>query len=315
MARFLALRLGLTAVTLVLVSIAVFAVAEVVPGDVGRTVLGPFATPAQVARFDHEVGADRPLVRRYARWASRFARGEWGRSASLDEPVRGVVLRRLRASLVLAAYALALVLPLAIGCGVLAAVHEGRLLDRVISIAGLSLIAVPEFVTGAVVLVVLAVRLHWLPASSEPPTSDPVDVVRQLTLPAIPLMLVLFGYVSRVARAGVADALASEYAEAALLKGLPRRTVIWRHALRNAMIPTVSVVSVQVAYLVGGLVVVETLFDYPGIGSLLLDAGVGHDLPVLEASVLVLALLTMAANLAADLLYAALDPRIRLVPA
>jgi peptide/nickel transport system permease protein len=162
-----------------------------------------------------------------------------------------------------------------------------------------------------IVLVVFAVELGWFPVSSEVPSANPVDVVRQFFLPSIPLMLVLFGYIARMARAGTVVALDSDYVRTAVLKGLPRRTLIWRHVLRNALLPTISVVSVQVGYLFGGLVVIETLFNYPGIGKLLLDSAVGHDLPVLEATVLIVAVLYMLSNLVADSLYAVLNPRIR----
>jgi peptide/nickel transport system permease protein len=312
MSKFLLTRLGLALVTLVLVSIIVFAVAEILPGDVGRTILGPYASNEQVARLNHELGNDRALPVRYADWISGFVTGDWGDSALLNTPVRPLVLDRLGNSLILGLFALILIVPFSIAFGVLAALHHGKALDRIISVSGLSLIALPEFVAGVILLVVFAVKLGWFPVSSHVPSSNPVDVFRQLLLPSIPLMLVLFGYISRMARAGTIDALLSNYTRTAVLKGLPRRTVIWRHVLRNALLPTISVVSVQVGYLVGGLVVIETLFSYPGIGKLVLDSAVGHDLPVLEATVLMIAVLYMVSNLVADVLYGVLNPRVRL---
>jgi peptide/nickel transport system permease protein len=225
--------------------------------------------------------------------------------------VRPLVLDRLGNSILLAAFALLLIVPLSIALGVVAGLFEGRPLDRVISLAGVSLIAIPEFVAGVILIVVFAVKLGWLPASSQVPSADPVDVVRQLLLPSLPLMFVLFGYVARMARAGTVEVLATPYVRTAVLKGLPRRVVVWRHVLRNALLPTVTVVSVQVGYLVGGLVVIETLFGYPGIGKLVYDSAQGHDVPVLEATVLLVAVIYMLANLAADLLYVLLDPRLR----
>ena len=307
MRRFLLTRLALTIVTLVLVSIMVFAVAEVLPGDVGRTILGPFASNEQVARLDHELGVDRPLVVRYVDWISGFVHGDWGESALLNVPVRPLVLD----SLILGAFALVLIVPFSIFMGVVAALKYGRATDRVISVTGLSLIALPEFVAGVLLLVVFAVKLGWFPVSSTVPSANPVDIVRQLLLPSIPLMLVLFGYISRMARAGTVDVLQSNYTRTAMLKGLPQRTVIWRHVLRNSLLPTISVVSVQIGYLVGGLVVVEKLFNYPGVGKLVLDSAIGHDLPVLEATVLMIAVLYMVSNLVADLLYGVLNPRVR----
>src|SRR5439155_1608775 len=178
---------------------------------------------------------------------------------------------------------------------------SGKALDRVISVAGLSFVALPEFVVGVVVIVVFAVKLGWLPVSSQVPAANPVDIVRQCLLPSIPLMFVLFGYISRMARAGTIEALRSNYTRTAVLKGLPRRHIIVRHVLRNALLPTIAVVSVQVGYLVGGLVVVETLFNYPGIGQLILNAATGHDLPTLEACVLMIVRNPQAVDTAATL--------------
>jgi peptide/nickel transport system permease protein len=310
--RYFLKRVGLALITLVLVSIAVFGVAEVLPGDVGRTILGPYASNEQVASLNRELGNDRPLLVRYSDWIGGFVTGDWGESQLLNAPVRSIVGERLKNSLILGGFALLLVVPISIGLGVVAALHYGKTLDRLISVTGLSLIALPEFVGGVILLVVFAVNLGWFPVSSSVPSANPADVFRQLLLPSVPLMLVLFGYISRMARAGTVEVLHSNYVRTAILKGLPRRTVIGRHVLRNSLLPTISVVFVQVGYLVGGLVVIETLFNYPGIGKLVLDSAIGHDLPVLEATVLMIALLYMIANLVADVLYAVLNPRIRL---
>jgi peptide/nickel transport system permease protein len=312
MSGFLLKRVALTALTLLLVSVVIFAVSEVLPGDPGRTILGPYATPQQVATVNHELGVDRPLPVRYADWLGSFARGDWGRSYKLDEEVFPIVADRLGNSLVLGLFAFLLVVPLSIALGVYAALREGRWPDRVLSIAGLSMLALPEFVVGVVVIVVFAIGLGWFPVASTVPSWSPVDIVRQLLLPSIPLVFVLFGYISRMTRAGTLEALRANYTRTATLKGIPHRRVLTRHVLRNALLPTITVVSVQVGYLVGGLVVIETLFNYPGIGKLALDAAVGHDLPVLEACVLVSALLFAVANLAADLLYGMLNPRVRI---
>jgi peptide/nickel transport system permease protein len=312
MGRFVVKRVGLSLITLVLVSMIVFGASELLPGDVGRTILGPYASNQQVAELDHKLGVDRPFFVRYADWSSSFARGDWGDSPVLNRPVRPLVLERLKNSLILGGFALLLVVPVSILLGVIAALNYGRWLDRLISITGLSFIALPEFVVGVFLIVIFAVNLGWFPTSSQVPGTNPVDIVRQLLLPSIPLMFVLFGYISRMARAGMVDALLSNYTRTAYLKGLPRRTVVWRHVLRNAMIPTITVVAVQVGYLVGGLVVIETLFSYPGIGKLILDSAIGHDLPTLEAAVLMIAIVYMVSNLIADVLYAVLNPRIRL---
>ena len=312
MGRYVLRRLGLTAITLVLVSFAVFAAAQVLPGDVGRTILGPYASQQQVDQLNHELGADEPVVKRYFTWAGDFVRGDWGESPIQRVPVRPLVLDRLKNSLILGAFALVLIVPFSVALGVFAALNYGKALDRIISISGLSFVALPEFVVGVVVIVIFAVQLGWFPTTSQVPSADPVDIVRQCLLPAIPLMFVLFGYISRMARAGTIEALRSNYTRTAVLKGLPQRHVIVRHVLRNSLLPTITVVSVQVGYLVGGLVVVETLFSYPGIGELILNAATGHDLPTLEASVLMIALLYTAANFTADIVTALLNPRVRL---
>ena len=311
MGRFILKRLGLALVTLFLVSIVLFATAEIAPGDVGRKIAGPYATADQVAQINHELGVDRPLYVRYPDWLFDFVRGDWGKSYLLDVEVRPYVLERLGNSLILGGYALLLVVPISILLGVVAALNYGKALDRLISVTGLSLLALPEFVAGVILIVVFAVSLGWFPASASVPTG-PLDALHQLTLPALPLVLVLFGYISRMTRAGTIDALLSNYTRTAVLKGLPRRTVVFRHVLRNALLPTISVVAVQIGYLVGGLVVIETLFSYPGIGKLVIDAAVGDDLPILEACVLISALLFMVTNLLADILYGVLNPRVRL---
>lgn len=312
MRRFLLKRLGLTLITLVLISFAVFLVAQILPGDVGRAMLGPYASATEVSRFDHQLGVDRPFPVQYWTWITNFIQGNWGQSYLLSTPVRPLVFQRLLNSLALGAFALLLILPVSIGLGVVAALDQGKFGDRLISIVGLSLIALPEFVIGILLLVVFSIQLGWFPVASSVPSANPVDIVRQLLLPSIPLMLVLFGYISRMARAGTIVSLNSNYTRTAILKGLPRRVVIRRHVLRNSLLPTITVVSVQIGYLVGALVVIETLFNYPGMGKLVLDSAVGHDIPMLEATMLMVAIIYMVSNLAADVLLAILNPRIRL---
>jgi peptide/nickel transport system permease protein len=312
MTRYILKRLGLTVITLVIVSFVVFAASQLLPGDVGRTILGPYASQQQVDALDKSLGNDKPLPVRYWNWASDFVKGDWGVSPVQNVEVRPLVLGRLKNSLYLAAFAMVLIVPFSIFMGVVAALNYGKTADRAISIIGLSFIALPEFVIGVILIVVFAVQLGWFPTSSQVPGSNPVDWFRQLLLPAIPIMFVLFGYISRMARTGTVDALQANYTRTAILKGLPRRHVVWRHVVRNSMLPTITVVSVQVGYLVGGLLVVETLFAYPGIGQLTLESATGHDLPTLEACVLMIAIIYCFANLFADLAYGILNPRVRL---
>lgn len=305
-------RLGLAALTLALLSMVVFAGAQVLPGDVGRAILGPLADPEAVAAINHEVGADRPAVETYFTWIGHFLTGDMGRSYTFRAPVAPFVGNALLNSLKLAAVAFVIVVPLSIGAGVYAAMRAGRWQDRAISVVSLSLTVVPEFVSSIALILVLGIWLRWLPISAATrPGTPALEQLRHLILPALPLVIVLFGYIARMARAGTLDALDSDYARTAVLKGLPARTVIVRHVLRNALLPTITVVAAQVGYMIGGLVVVESLFRYQGIGSLILNAARGKDFPMLEAGILTVGAIFVATTLLADTLYTVLNPRLR----
>ncbi len=308
--RVILRRLGLALLTLLLVSMMVFATVQLLPGDLGRTILGPYASEEQVAELNESLGADDPAPVRYADWLSRFVRGDWGTSATSGQPVRPLVIERLGNSLLLALYALALAVPLAVALGMLAARRRGRSVDAAVSASAVSLLAMPEFVVGTVLSIVFAVELGWFPVSAAVPEGA-VSFFHELTLPAVVLALVLFGSLVRVARAATLSALDADYTRTATLKGLPDRTVLARHVLPNVLPPTIAAVGAYVGYLVGGIVVVETLFAYPGLGKLLLDSAAAHDLAPLEACVLVTAVVVMVANLAADGAATALDPRLR----
>lgn len=305
-------RLGLALLTLALLSVVVFAGAQVLPGDVGRAILGPLADPEAVAAINREVGADRPAIETYFTWIGHFLTGDMGRSYTFRAPVAPFVGQALLNSLKLAAVAFVIVVPLSIGAGVYAAMRAGRWQDRAISVAGLSLTVVPEFVSSIALILVLGIWLRWLPISAATrPGTPALEQLRHLILPALPLVIVLFGYIARMARAGTLEALDSDYARTAMLKGLPQRTVILRHVLRNALLPTITVVAAQVGYMIGGLVVVESLFRYQGIGSLILNAARGKDFPMLEAGILTVGAIFVATTLVADTLYTVLNPRLR----
>ena len=220
---------------------------------------------------------------------------------------------RSRNSAKLGALAFIVVVPLGIAGGVLSALHAGRWIDRAISIAGLSATVVPEFVSSIVLILVFGVWLQLAADRSDRarPTPACSTQLQHLILPVLPLVLVFFGYIARMARAGTVEALDADYTRTAILKGLPRRTVIWRHVLRNALLPTVTVAATQLGYMIGGLVVVETLFHYQGIGSLIYNAAKAKDFPMLEAGVLTVGVIYTAANLIADALYVVLNPRLR----
>jgi peptide/nickel transport system permease protein len=299
--------------TLILVSILIFALAEVLPGDVGRSILGPYATDQQVQILNHELGADRPLYERYASWAGGFVTGDWGESPVSKVPVFSTVMTALGNSLVLAGFALVIIVPVSVLLGVYAGLRKDSFLDRGITISTLSMTVIPEFVSGVILLYVFAVLLKWLPVNAMPPDGSPFyERFYYLILPAIPLMFLELGYIARMARVGTVQVLAMPYIRTAVLKGLPRRRVIFGHVLRNAMVPTVTVIGSQVGWLIGGLVVIETLFVYPGIGKLMVEAAQQHDVVMLEASVLMVAVIYMVSNLLADIVVALLNPRIRM---
>jgi peptide/nickel transport system permease protein len=302
----------LSLATLWLLSVLIFAGGRMLPGDVGRAMLGPFAAQKAVDVLNHEMGTDRPFLVQYGSWISGFVTGDLGKSYAYRAPVTDFLGIAFINSAKLALVAFLLVVPLGIFGGVMAALYRGRATDRVISVAGLSATIVPEFVSGIVLILIFGVWLRWLPISATwPRGAGFFTQVYYLFLPALPLVLILFGYIARMARAGTIEALDAEYTRTAILKGLSYRQVIWRHVLRNALLPTISVIATQTVYLIGGLVVIEILFHYQGIGSLIYTAAHKKDFPMLQAGVMVVGALFTVATLLADLLYAALNPHIR----
>ena len=259
------------------------------------------------------LGVDKPLITRYLDWLGGLLHGNFGKSYAYDSPVAPFVRAALINSVKLAALAFIIVVPLGILGGVLAALYEGRTADRVISVTGLSLTSVPEFVSGIVLIVIFGVTLKWLPVTASAGAgASPLSQFQHLILPAIPLVLVLFGYIARMARAGTIESLNSDYTRTAVLKGLPETTVIRRHVLRNSLLPTITVIATQTGYLIGGLVVVEKLFNYQGLGNLIYKAAVGKDFAMLEAGVLIIGLVYVVATLIADILLTLLNPRLRI---
>jgi peptide/nickel transport system permease protein len=310
-AAWLARRISLSLLTLFLLSIAVFAGAQLLPGDVGRAILGPLADPRAVAVLDHQLGVDRPPLVQYLAWIGGLLHGHMGNSLEFRSRVAPFIGAALVKSLELAAIAFVIVVPLSIGAGVYAALRAGSGMDRAISLTGLSLTVIPEFVSSIVVILLFGVWLRVLPISATwPDSAGPLEQVRHLILPAVPLVVVLFGYIARMARAGTIEALEADYTRTAILKGLSRGVVLRRHVLRNALLPTITVVATQTSYLVGGLVVVETLFRYQGIGSLILTAARGKDFPMLEAGILTVGAIYIAVTLVADVVTVLFNPRL-----
>src|SRR6202453_1136879 len=299
--------------TLWIVSLIVFFAGQVLPGDPGRAILGNLASVQSVQILDHQLGVDRPLLVRYFTWIGGLLHGNMGTSYEFRSAVEPFVRAALFYSLKLAVLAFVIVVPLSILGGVVAALHAGRWADRLISVTGLTLASLPEFVPGIVLIVVCGGQLKGLPVTPSAGQGASIgSQFQRLILPAIPLVFVLFGYIARMARAGTIEALASDYTRTAVLKGLPRFTVIRRHVLRNSLLPTITVIATQTGYLIGGLVVVETLFNYQGVGDLIFKAAQGKDFPMLEAGILVIGVVYVLATLGADLLLIALNPRLRI---
>ena len=312
MARFLLTRLGLAAITLFLLSVLVFVGANLLPGNVARRKLGNLADQSAVDQLNHQLGTDKPILVQYWNWISGLFHGDLGTSLSYSLPVNQLVGPALANSLKLAAFAFVMVVPLAIVGGVVAALKRDGLTDRIITVGGLSLAVVPEFVTGIMLILIFGLWLDLLPVSANAPDGSTIlTQLKYLFLPALTLVIVLFGYIARITRAGTIESLDAEYTRTAFLKGLPRRTVIRRHVLRNSLLPTIAVVATQTGYLIGGLVVIETLFNYPGMGRLIFTAANQKDFPLLESAVLIVGIGFLVATLLADIAYSLLNPRIR----
>jgi peptide/nickel transport system permease protein len=310
--RYVLKRIGLALITLVLLSMIIFAVSTVLPGNVGRAVLGPFATQESVDALNEQLGTNRSIVVQYKDWVTGLVQGDLGTSLTAQVPAWDLLRPALANSFKLALVAFLICVPFSILVGILAALRYGKATDKGITTLSMSFSAMPEFVSGIFLILVFAVWLGWLPvtAQSEPGASL-ASQLEYLLLPAFTLTLVLLGYIARITRASMIEAMESDYARTAHLKGLPNSVVIRRHLLRNALLPTIAVVAVQIGYLVGGLVIVEVLFNYQGIGSLTYEAARQKDLPLLTAGVLVVGIVYLVVTLIADLLYALLNPRIR----
>jgi len=290
----------------------VFLAAQVLPGDVARRVLGPFADQASVDALNHQLGTDRSLIAQYWDWITHFVTGDLGESIR-NRPVGDVLSDPIVDSAKLALLAFVIVVPLAVAGGVVAAMKEGTFTDRLISVGGLSATAIPEFVWAVLFILIFALGLGIFPTTAQFPDGASIFTqIKYLLLPALCLVCVLFGYIARMARAGTIEALDADYTRTAVLKGLPQRTVIMRHVLRNSLLPTIAVIATQAGYLLGGLVIIEVIFNYNGIGLTLARAATAKDIPVLQSGVLIIGIVFLVATLIADILYSVLNPRVRL---
>ncbi|MCC7428093.1 MAG: ABC transporter permease [Alphaproteobacteria bacterium] len=305
-------RVALLGLILLAVSLLTFAIVNVLPGNVAHAILGETATAEEIRAVEQRLGLDRPLVERYLGWVGAMLRGDFGTSLAFNQPVAPVLLARLWNSAILAALVLAVAVPLSLAVGVACAVFQGSLLDRALSAFAVVAFALPEFVIGLALILAFSIWWPILPGSSLiGPGENPLAQPEALVLPITVLVLHQLAHLSQITRASMIGVLDSNYVRTAELKGLPRLTVIVRHALRNALLPTVAEVGMHFGYVLGGLVVVETLFSYAGIGQLMVMSVSHRDVPTLQATVLVVAAAYGVGNLLADVVSMRLNPRLR----
>ena len=312
--KLILIRVGLGVLTLFLVSVVVFVATQALPGDTARAILGREA--ANKDRYEalrKQLGLDRPLTTQYFSWFEGVIKGDLGNSLAQDVPVTSLIGRRVANTFTLVFVAALLSIPISLFLGSLTALRRDTKFDVVVTIGSLSLAALPEFVIGIILLLVFGAQVfHWLPAVS---TVDPdVPILQQLNmfvLPALTLTLAVAPYITRILRASTIEVLESEYVMMARLKGLPERLVLNRHALPNALAPALQVTALNLAWLAGGVVVVESVFNFPGIGSLLVDSVKNRDMPMVQAIVLIIAAVYVIANLTADILTILVSPRLR----
>jgi peptide/nickel transport system permease protein len=316
LAAFLLRRLlGLLGVLLGM-SVLIFGIIHILPGNVAYAILGEFATPAAVAQLEAKLGLNDPLPVQYWRWLDAMLHGDFGMSIVMSRPAGPLIGEALGRSALLASLAFSLIAAGGISLGLYAATHRGRASDKVLTLAQFVLIAVPEFFWAILAVLVFASWLNLLPATGYAPLDAGVaDWAAHLVLPVLVLSFGLVAHVSRLTRSSMLEVLDSRFVLAARARGLPERRVLWRHALPNALLPAITVLAIDAGLLIGGIVVAETVFAYPGLGRLLVYAIERHDLPLLQVGMMVVTAIYALANFVAELLYAALNPRIRVAGA
>jgi peptide/nickel transport system permease protein len=312
MTSFLIRRIGFIIITLIIASIIIFTVTQFLPGDVAGIILGQFATETAIANLREELGLNRPLHIQYLSWAGGFISGDWGNSLASRMPIRPIVMERLGNSAMLAGIALLIYVPLGIILGVIAALKRDKLPDQLISGVSMAFVGLPEFVSGLLLITFLAIGLEWFPANSSINPDTPFrEAFPYLVLPAITVSLTGLGYIARMTRSGTIDVLRADYVRAADLKGLPAWQVLIKHVLRNSLLPTVTVVAMGIGWLLGGLIVTEAVYGYPGLGRLIVYSIQRQDLPMIQACSMIVVAVYSISNLIADILYGLLNPRIR----
>lgn len=308
-------RLGLGALTLFIVSVVIFVLVLALPGDFAKAILGQSATPETVAAFQKEIGIDKPAPERYVNWIAGAVQGEFGNSytsrVGYTRTVADIIMPRLRNTLFLGLMTAMIAVPLAISLGVLAALYRNSLFDRIVNSVTLTTISMPEFFMAYILMLFLSVKLRLLPGlASVDADTELGERIIKCALPALTLTLVIVAHMMRMTRAAIINLLASPYIEMARLKGMSPGRVILHHALPNAWAPIVNVIAFNLAYLIVGVVVVETVFTYPGIGQLMVDAVRTRDMPVVQACALIFAVTYIGLNLIADIISIATNPRL-----
>jgi peptide/nickel transport system permease protein len=305
-------RLGAVVLILIAMSLLVFLATHALPSNTAALILGQYSTPETQAALEHKLGLDRPLPVQYWLWASRFLLGDMGQSMVMERPVAPMLWDAFDRSAILAVASMAVVSIVGPALGLVAAVWRGRWPDHAASVFAYLGISLPEFYWGLVLILVFGSTFHLLPTSGAASLSDGLGVfVAHLVLPVVTLTLTLLAHVARLTRSSMVEVLDSMYVKVARARGLPERIVVLRHALRNALLPTITVLAQDFGFLIGGIVAVETIFAYPGLGRMLIFSLERQDLPMMQAAILVLTAVFCLANLGADLLYAVVNPRIR----
>jgi peptide/nickel transport system permease protein len=312
MAGIVIRRLGSALPILFIVSLITFAMIHLIPGDPAVVIAGLSATPEQVANIRHDLGLDQPLPTQLWRWYGGLLHGDLGRSLLLGQPVAAATMLRLPVTLALSAYALAITLLIGLGSGIVAALWQNSWIDQAAMVFAMIGISLPNFYLGLLMIILFAVDLRWLPTGGYVAfTDDPLGWLATSTMPAISLALLLAGFLARVTRSTMLEVLRQDYIRTARAKGLPRRTVVVKHALTNALIPITTVVGITVSLLISGSVVTETLFSIPGMGQLLTQAVLNRDYPMVQGGLLIVTASLVLVNIGVDVGYALLDPRVR----
>jgi len=312
MTTFLAKRFIILAATLILVSILIFAVLMVIPGDPAQIILGIHATPETLRELRHQLGLDRPVLVQYLVYMKNLAMGDLGQSIAYHVPINSLILSRLQVTIPLAILSMAFAVLLSIPMGTYSALHRNQVGDYGIMVFSQIGLAVPAFWAGILLILLFAVTLHWFPAGGfQPWAKDPVKAMVSLLLPALSLGLVRAAVLTRMTRSSMLEVLGEDYIRTAKSKGLPRRSVIYKHAFRNAIIPVITIIGLQAGDLLAGAIIIENVFHLPGVGRLVFEAIGQRDLPVIQGIVLFIAVAIVLINFLTDVTYAYFDPRIR----